>query len=334
MRVSAASSVGSGRLRDCTLAGRGGRGAPRLVWEAMTWLEKPQDCTSSVWAQWDEHGQRNQVRVSAASSVGSGRLRDCTLAGRGGRGAPRLVWEAMTWLEKPQDCTSSVWAQWEEHGQRNQVRVSAASSVGSGRLRDCTLAGRGGRGAPRLVWEAKTWLEKPQDCTSSVWAQWDEHGQRNQVRVSAASSVGSGRLRDCTLAGRGGRGAPRLVWEAMTWLEKPQDCTSSVWAQWDEHGQRNQVRVSAASSVGSGRLRDCTLAGRGGRGAPRLVWEAMTWLEKPQDCTSSVWAQWDEHGQRNQVRVSAASSVGSGRLRDCTLAARGGRGAQGWCGRP
>ena len=122
--------------------------------------------------------------------------------------------------------------------------------------------------APRLVWEAKTWLEKPQDCTSSVWAQWDEHGQRNQVRVSAASSVGSGRLRDCTLAERGGRGAPRLVWEAKTWLEKPQDCTSSVWAQWDEHGQRNQVRVSAASSVGSGRLRDCTLAGRGGRGAP------------------------------------------------------------------
>ena len=59
---------------------------------------------------------------------------------------------------------------------------------------------------------------------------WHEHGQRNQVRVSAASSVGSGRLRDCTLAGRGGRGAPRLVWEAMTWLEKPQDCTSSVWA--------------------------------------------------------------------------------------------------------
>ena len=106
------------------------------------------------------------------------------------------------------------------------MRVSAASSVGSGRLRDCTLAGRGGRGAPRLVWEAKTWLEKPQDCTSSVWAQWDEHGQRNQVRVSAASSVGSGRLRDCTLAGRGGRGAPRLVWEAKTWLEKPQDCTS------------------------------------------------------------------------------------------------------------
>ncbi len=110
------------------------------------------------------------------------------------------------------------------------MRVSAASSVGSGRLRDCTLAGRGGRGAPRLVGEAKTWLEKPQDCTSSVWAQWDEHGQRNQVRVSAASSVGSGRLRDCTLAGRGGRGAPRLVWEAKTWLEKPQDCTNSVWA--------------------------------------------------------------------------------------------------------
>ena len=60
------------------------------------------------------------------------------------------------------------------------------------------------------------------------------------------------------------------MWEAMTWLEKPQDCTSSVWAQWDEHGQRNQVRVSAASSVGSGRLRDCTLAGRGGRGGPKI----------------------------------------------------------------